>query len=184
MDFFVRNTRMPISKTKKKEVIKELSDKLARQKALVFADFTGLKVKDLSELKKKLKAGNSEFKVAKKTLMAVAFKDSHIEVEPKTLDGEIALVMGYEDQVVPAKTLYEFSKTNQNIKILGGYMENQPLTIAQVLELAKLPSKTELLGRLVGSMSSPARNFAYVLQANIAGLVTVLSKIKKEEAAA
>jgi len=171
---------MAISKIKKQEIIKELGDKLGRQKAVVFADFTGLKVKDLSDLKAKLRQGGAEFKVAKKTLMKVAFKEKGINLDPKSLNGEIALVMGYTDEVAPAKVVYEFSRTNQNIKILGGLLEKNVLALDQVLVLAKLPSKQELLAKLVGSLSSPSRNFVGVLQGNIRGLVSVLSQIKKE----
>ena len=170
---------MPISKAKKEEIVKELGEKLGRQKAVVFADFTGLKVKDLGTLKTSLRKQNAEFKVAKKTLMKVAFKEKGIDTDPKTLAGEIALVMGYGDEVAPAKLVYEFSKTNQNIKILGGLLENKMLSIEQVMSLAKLPSKLELHAKLVGTLSSPTRNFVGVLQGNIRGLVTVLSKIQK-----
>jgi large subunit ribosomal protein L10 len=171
---------MPISKQKKVEIIKEIGEKLGRQKSVVFADFTGLKVKDLSALKTKLRAVDSEFKVAKKTLMKVAFKEKGIDLDPKSMAGEIALVMGYADEVSSAKLVYEFSKTNQNIKILGGMLENKLIGIDMVLRLAQLPSKLELQAKLVGTMSAPSRNFVSVLQGNIRGLVTVLSKIKKE----
>jgi large subunit ribosomal protein L10 len=171
---------MAISRTKKEEIVKELGVKLAKQKSIVFADFTGLKVKDLSDLKAKLRKGNSEFKVAKKTLMRVAFKEKGIDLDPKTLAGEVALVMGYGDEVAPAKMVYEFSKSNQNVKILGGLLENNALTVAQVMNLAQLPSKQELYAKLVGTISAPSRNFVGVLQGNIRGLVQVLSQIKKE----
>ena len=171
---------MPISRAKKEEIVKELGTKLAKQKSIVFADFTGLKVKDLTALKIKLRQNNAEFKVAKKTLMKVAFQEKGIDIDPKTLAGEVALVMGYGDEVAPAKMVYEFSKTNQNIKILGGLLENNALTIAQVNSLAMLPSKQELLAKLVGSISAPSRNLVGVLQGNIRGLVQVLSQIKKE----
>jgi len=170
---------MAVTKAKKQEIVKQLGDKLARQKAIVFADFTGLKVKALSDLKAKLRLNDSEFKVAKKTLMKVAFKEKGINIDPKSLTGEIALVMGYSDEVAPAKTIYEFSKTNQNIKILGGLLEKNVLTLEQVLNLAKLPSKQELYAKLVGTISAPSRNFVGVLQGNIRGLASVLSQIKK-----
>jgi large subunit ribosomal protein L10 len=172
---------MAISKDKKKEIVKSLGEKVAKQKAMVFADFTGLKVKDLSDLKKKLHESGAEFKVAKKTLMTIVFKDKNIAADPKKMQGEVALVMGYADEVSPARVVYEFSKTNKNIKILGGYLENKEIGLAEVQALAMLPSRQQLLANMVGSLSSPARNFAYVLQANITGLVRALSQIKKAE---
>ena len=111
--------------------------------------------------------------------MRVAFKEKGIDVDPKGMAGELALVMGYGDEVAPAKLVYEFSKTNENVKILGGLLENNALSVAQVTSLAQLPSKQELLAKMVGSISAPTRNFVGVLQGNIRGLVQVLSQIKK-----
>jgi len=170
---------MAISKTKKEEIIRDLNRKLAQQKSIIFADFTGLKVKDLCELKTKLRRENAEFKVAKKTLMRLALKENEIDFDPHVLNGELALVMGYGDQTAPAKTLYEFSKTNEKLKILGGILENNVLSIPQVLNLAQLPSKQELLAKAVGSISAPPRNLVNVLQGNIRNLINVLSQIKK-----
>jgi len=171
---------MAISKPKKQEIVKELSEKLARQKSLIFVDFTGLKVKDLSVLKAKLKQIGAEFKVAKKTLMSIAFKERSINADPESMAGEVALVMGYQDEVAPAKVISDFTKTSENAKILGGLLENKSLDALQVIELAKLPSRQELLARLAGSLSSPSRNFVNILQSNLRGLLTVMSSIKKE----
>jgi len=113
--------------------------------------------------------------------MTIVFKDKKIAADPKKMQGEIALVMGYSDEVSPARVVYEFSRTNKFIKILGGYLENKEIGLSEVQALAMLPSRQQLLANMVGSMSSPARNFAYVLQANITGLVRALSQIKKAE---
>jgi large subunit ribosomal protein L10 len=171
---------MPISKAKKKEIVKALGEKIAKQKAMVFVDFTGLKVKDLSVLKNTLRASRAEFKVAKKTLLSLAFKEGKIPAEPKEMAGEIALVLGYDDQAAPAKIVYEFSKLNKNIKILGGYLENKMIGASDVLALALLPSRDQLLAKLVGSLSAPARNLAIVMQANLKNLVYVLSKVRNQ----
>jgi len=172
---------MAITKAKKQEVVKEISDKLAKQKAIVFADFTGLKVKDLSNLKKNLKLSVSEFKVAKKTLMAVAFKDQKIDIDPELMPGQVALVFGYKDEVAPARAVYEFSKTNEHVKIIGGYLQGQALSVEQVVALAKLPTREQLLANMVGSMASPIRGFAQVLNGNLRGLVMALSEIQKSK---
>jgi large subunit ribosomal protein L10 len=171
---------MAISKAKKIEIVKSLGEKVARQKAMVFADFTGLKVKDLNDLKKKLRENGAEFKVAKKTLMTLVFKDKGIATDVKKMAGEVALIFGYSDEVSPAKVVYEFSKTNKNIKILCGYLENKEIALEQVVALAQIPSRQQLLANMVGSLSSPARNFAYVLQANLTGLARVLSLAKTQ----
>jgi len=172
---------MAITKQKKEEIVRDLSDKLAKQKAIVFADFTGLKVKDLSQLKKKLKLNMAEFKVAKKTLMGVAFREQKIDVDTEGLAGELALVLGYQDEVAPAKVVYEFAKTNEHIKIIGGYLNGMALSVAEVVALAKLPSREQLLANLVGSLSQPVRGLAQVLNGNLRGLVLALSEIQKSK---
>lgn len=173
---------MAVSKQKKQEIVKEFSEKLENQKSAVFADFSGMKVKDITDLKSKLRQKGAEFKVGKKTLMNIALKQKGIDADIKEMSGEVALVMGYEDEIAPAKEIHEFSKTNQNIKILGGILENKLIDARQVIALAQLPSKTELLAKLVGSVSAPSRNFVGVLQGNIRGLVQVLSQIQKSKA--
>jgi len=173
---------MAQTKEQKKQVVESLKEKIARQKALIFVNFSGLKVKDLFELRKRLKKANSEIFVVKKTLMKLAFKEEKIKVDPEDIEGEIALVFGYEDELVPPKILYQFSQINQNIEILGGLIESQKdefLSAEKIITLGQLPSREELLAKIVGSLSAPISQFASVLQGNIKGLVYALSAIKK-----
>lgn len=94
------------------------------------------------------------------------------------LTGQLGIVFGYKDEVLPAKTVWEFSKENKNIKILGGIVENKLLEADKMIEFAQLPSKKELLGKLIGSISSPLTNLLNVLEANIKGLILIFSQIK------
>ena len=172
---------MALTKKQKKEILDDLKDKIAQQKAIVFVDYTGLKVKDLSKLRKKLRESDSLFRVAKKTLLRIAFKDSKSSLadEVEKLEGQIGIIFGFEDEISPAKISYKFSKDIENLKILGGSVEGNFIGREQVLELAKIPGREELLGRLVGSISAPASNLVSVLQGNIKGLIFALSAIKK-----
>ena len=172
---------MAQTKEQKKNIINDLKEKIGRQKALVFVDFTGLRVKEMSVLKKNLRETGSELKVAKKTLMGVALKEKNIKADAIEMEGEIALIFGFKDEMAPARSTYQFAKTNPNLKIRGGYMNDIFLSAESVIELAQLPSKQELLGKLVGSISAPINNFVYVLQANIKGLVYVLNAIKNNK---
>ncbi|MCK4473665.1 50S ribosomal protein L10 [Candidatus Parcubacteria bacterium] len=169
---------MALTKEQKQNILEDLEEKIKKQKALIFVDFTGVKVKNLSELRKELKSNENELKVAKKTLMNIALKKLGIEIEPDKLKGEIGLTFGYKDGLSLAKTIYQFSLKNENLKILGGYFEKKFLDAEQIIELAKLPSKEELLARFVGSISSPISNFVNVLQGNIKGLIYTLKQIK------
>ena len=170
---------MPISKNKKKEIIEELKEKLAKQKSLVFVDFTGVKVKDFSLFRRKLKADNNELKVAKKTLAQLVFKEKGINVDLKKLKGEIGFIFGYKDEVSPAKKAWQFSQENKNFKILGGIIGDEIFDFEKMTAIAQLPSREELLAKVVGTINAPVSNFVYALNYNIKGLVYLLSTIKK-----
>jgi len=171
---------MAKTKEQKKKELESLKEKVKKQKTMIFVDFSGLKVENMSELRRALKKSDSELKVAKKTLMKIALKDAGMENDISGLKGEIALVFGYGDQIIPAKLAYEFGKENPNFKILGGFFENQFKNAEDFIILAQLPSKQELLARLTGSISSPITGFVRVLEANLKGLVCVLSGIKNQ----
>ncbi len=169
---------MALIKAQKQKIVENLKEKIAGQKAMIFVDFTGLKVKDLSILRKKLKAANNELKVVKKTLIGLIFKKSGFEIEAKKLKGEIALIFGYGDEISPAKATYQFSQENPNLKILGGFFEKKFREGAEIITLAQLPSKEELLAKLVGSISAPISGFVNSLRYNLKGLIYLLTKIK------
>lgn len=169
---------MPLTKIQKQKILEDLKEKITKQKAMIFVDFSGLKVKDLSELRKKIKAVGNEIKIAKKTLLTIAFKKANLEFEVKKLKGEIGVIFGIKDEISPAKLAYQFAETNPNLKILAGFFENNFLEAEKIVELAKLPTKEELLTKLLGSIKSPISNFINVLQANIKGLIYVLTKVK------
>lgn len=168
---------MPLNKEQKKKIIEELEEKIDKQKIVIFADFTGIKVKDLTDLRKKLRKADSELRVAKKTLTKIAFEKKGLEIDTKKLQGEIALIFGYKEQILPAKTVYQFALANTNLKISGGFLENKYREAEYIIELAKLPSREELLAKLVGSISSPISGLINVLQGNIKGLINILTNL-------
>ncbi len=168
---------MPLSKAQKQKVISDLKDKISRQKAIVFGDIKGVKVGDLTRLRRQIKENGGELKVAKKTLTSLVFKENNIDIDLKKISGEIALGFGYKDEISPFKAFYNFSKENENLKILGGLMEGKPLTQEEALALAKLPGRQELLARLVGGISAPASGFVSVLQGNLRNLVYLFSQL-------
>ena len=116
--------------------------------------------------------------MAKKTLLGLAAKSAGLEFETKKLKGEIASVFGYKDEISLAKIIYQFALANPNLKILGGFLENQFRTAQDFITLAQLPAKEELISGLVRSVSAPISNFINVLQGNIKGLIYLLTKIK------
>src|SRR3989344_3110982 len=170
---------MAFTKSQKQKIVEELKEKIGRQKSVVFFDISGVKVKDLSQLRRTMKEKNCELKVAKKTLLDIASAEKGIKTEMKKITGEIALGFGFQDEISPFQIGYKFSKEAQNVKILGGILEKEIIDQEKAIFLGTLPSKEGLLTKLVGSISAPISGFLNVLQGNIKGLIYVLGIINK-----
>lgn len=165
-----------LTKDQKRELVKNLAGQIKAAKSVVFADFRGLKVKDLSELKKELRKSDASFKVMKKTLMKIAFKNAGIDFDSKKLKGQIAVSLS-PDEVSAAKIIDTFSRKNENIKILGGIADAREMTASEIKALAKLPGREELLAKLVGTIKAPVSGFVNVMAGNLRGLVQVLKAV-------
>lgn len=165
------------TKKQKKEIVADLSEKLKSSKAAVFSDFKGLLVKDMMALRKELRKEKIDFKVAKKTLIGLALKDAKIDADVKSMEGQLAVAISSEDEVAAAKIMAKVAKGNENLKILGGILEMKFLEKEEIMALSKLPSKEELLAKLVGTLNAPVSGFVNVLAGNIRGLVNVLKAI-------
>src|SRR3990167_4103320 len=164
---------MALTKEKKKQSLDGLKANIAKQKSVVFADFSKVNSKDLFDLRKKLKEAGCVLKVGKKTLMRIAFGQSNISFWnhiKKSVPGQLALVFGMEDEIAPARISNQFVKTNENFKILGGIFEKRFIDRERVLVLANIPSRNELLSKLVGSLAS-----------SMIGFVTVLDHIRESK---
>ncbi len=117
--------------------------------------------------------------VVKKTLFSLACKKAGIQIDVDKLEGQLAFVFAFEDEITPAKELYKFIEANKIGQILGGYVQGRMISAQEAVALAKLPSHQELLAKMVGSISAPLSGLINVLQGNIKGLLIVLSKAKQ-----
>lgn len=171
-----------LTKEQKKELVKELSEKIKASKSAVFVDFKGLKVKDATELKKSLRQAGVEYVVVRKTLLDIALEKSGIDANVKGMEGQIAVSLSREDEVSAAKIIDKFAKTNENVKMVGGVLGTQVMSEQEVKALAKIPSKEELLAKLVGTLNAPVSGFVNVLAGNLRGLVQVLNAVKEQKA--
>jgi large subunit ribosomal protein L10 len=170
---------MAKTKEEKKKILKDLKEKIEKQKIMIFVDFTGIKSKELFLLRRKLKELGNEMKVVKKTLINLALKEKKLDLfDVKKMVGEIAVVFGFKNEILPAKTVYEFSRENKNLKILGGILEKNFILTEKIEELAKLSTKEELIAKLVSSIFAPISNFVYVLRSIPQSLVLVLNQIQ------
>lgn len=171
-----------LTKSQKIELVKELTEKIKTAKSSIFVDYKGLKVKDSTELKKSLRAEGVEMIVVRKTLLDIALKNAGIEgVSIKKMEGQVAISLSNNDEISAAKIVDTFAKTNENIKFLGGVLGAQVMSAVEVKALAKIPSKQQLLGQLVGTLNAPVSGFVNVLAGNLRGLVQVLNAVKEQK---
>jgi len=172
---------MALTKSQKQKILEDLKEKIKEQKAMVFVEISGLKAKELLDLRKKLKERDSQISVIKKTLFKIVLKEFNQILAEKIaeLKGQLTTIFGFGDEIWPAKIAYEFSKDHKNLKILGGYFEKEFRVTEDIIALAKLPPKEELLARLIGGISGPISNFVNILEGNLRSLVYIFSVIKK-----
>lgn len=168
-----------LTKEQKKILVKELGEKIMAAKSAVFVDFKGLKVKDLTDLKKTLRKSGVEYLVVRKTLLDIALKNAGISANVKEMEGQISISLSNQDEISAAKIIDKFSKTNENIKMVGGVLGPQVMSAQEIKALALIPSKEELLAKLIGTLNAPISGFVNVLGGNLRGLVQVLKAIEE-----
>ena len=171
-----------LNKNQKGTIVKELEEKVTSQKVAIFSDFHGLPVSRQQELRRLLKKEDAEFKVAKKTLLQRAFAAAKVPFAHIDYKGELGVIFGFGDEVSPAKHLAKFAKANpDHLKIIGGVLGGREISREEVMALARLPGKQELLGQLVGVLVSPIRGLMNVLNGNQRKLVVALAQIAKQK---
>lgn len=170
-----------LTRSQKEQVVSEVAEQAQSAKSAVFVDYRGLTVSDVRELKKKLREVGGTFRVVKKTLIARMAQRAGIEIDESVLDGQVAVVFSQEDEVAAVKAVSEFAKANKKLRILGGVLEKKMLLAASVEALAKMPSKQEMLARVVGTIQAPISGFVRVLGGNLQGLVTVLRAVSEKK---
>ena len=174
---------MPKTKRQKAQEVASIKEKVERSKAVVFANFAGLTVKDVTQLRKLCREAGGEYLVAKKTLMRKAFTDAKLDVDPEKFPSEVATIFGYEDEVAPSRVVVQFSKDHPAVKPFGGLLERRYVDGAKVRELSALPSKLELIAKVVGSVRAPLSGMVNVLAGNLRGLVQVLKALSEKKPA-
>ena len=157
---------MALTKAQKTKQIESIKEKVANQKSMIFVDFAKVPSKEMFSLRKSLKESGCNLKIAKKTLVRIAFGQLNISFWNKiksSIPGQLAVVFGIEDEIAPARIANKFAKDHETFKILGGIFEKRFIDREKVLVLANIPPRNELLSRLVGSLSSPVTSFVRVL---------------------
>ena len=146
----------------KKAQVVEITEALKGATTGVLVDYRGLTVEEDTKLRSDLRAAGVKYFVVKNTLLRLATKETGLEELDSILHGPTALAVS-EDAVAPAKILSDFAKDNSNLEIKSGFMDGKVLSLDELNQLAKTPSKEVLISRLLGSMQSPIANLARVL---------------------
>lgn len=151
--------------------------------SIVLADFTGLNVKDISELRRICRENNITFRVVKNTLARRSFDSVGAAGISVLLDGPTALAVSTADEVLPAQILKKFADEYELPRLKGGYVQGRVLSAAEVQRLAVLPSREVLLGQVVGTVQAPLRGLLNCLNASLRDLVNVLKAVQDKKAA-
>lgn len=166
---------------KKTGIIEDLHEKFTRVKGAVISDFQGMSVKQLETLRRELREKSVELRVVKNTLAKRAMEETPFNVLSDYFKGSTVIAFSYNDPISPAKVFTEFVKKEPKLKITAGFVEGKKVDAAGLKELADLPSREVLLGRMLSTVNGPARGFVGTLNAVTVNFVGVLNAIKEKK---
>ena len=147
----------------KKPIVDEISAAVKDAQSVVLVDYRGLTVEQDTQLRKQLREAGITYKVYKNTMMNFAFKGTDFEALTSYLEGPSAIAISTEDATAPARVICKFAKTADALEVKGGMVEGIAYDAKGIMEIAKIPSREELLSKLLGSIQSPITNFARVM---------------------
>ncbi|MBD5500291.1 MAG: 50S ribosomal protein L10 [Lachnospiraceae bacterium] len=147
----------------KQPIVNEISANIKDAQSVVLVDYRGLTVEQDTRLRKQLREAGITYKVYKNTMMNFAFKGTDFEALAPYLEGPSAIAISTEDATAPARLLCKFAKEADKLEIKGGVVEGIAYDAKGISEIAKIPSREELLSKLLGSIQSPITNFARVM---------------------
>lgn len=178
---------LPISRAEKEEQVNRLTEKLEKTEVVVWAEYRGLNVTALNQLRRSLRSHDAEMHVIKNTLAELALRRAGLPVPEELLAGPTAIGLVYGGDIAgAAQALNDFGKANREFVIKGGQASQRMLTAAEVQDLSSLPSREVLLARVLGGMNAPVAGLVTVLGGTLRGLLNVLQAQarKLEEAGA
>ena len=168
-------------KAEKAATVADLTARLKASSTAVLADYRGMTVGQMRDLRSKLRGGGIEMVVVKNTLARRAAKAAGYEPLSAELVGPIAMLFATDDVSAPARILNEFIRANRKMVIKAGLLEGQVINANAVTELADLPSREILLSRLLGAMQAPLGNLASILQAPISKLARTIDAVRTQK---
>jgi large subunit ribosomal protein L10 len=168
---------MAVSKQRKQDDLRGLTEELENARGVVFSEYGGMTVKEIDELRKKLRAENVRYQVVKVTLLKKALAALGIKGDDFKYNGPVAVAFSQDEETAPARILKSMSKGNPKIVIDGGVFNKELVAQSVIEKLASLPTKEQLLGQLLSVLNGPARGLVTVLSGNTRNLVNVLNAL-------
>ncbi len=157
--------RPTVIREEKVQAIGEIATKLRESQTTVVADYRGLTVAQVTELRKQLREAGVEFKVLKNSLTRLATEKEGLTELDQYLLGPNAIAFSKDDLIAPAKILVDFAKKNEKLEVKGGIIEGKVVGAEQIKQLASLPSREGLLSMLLSVLQAPMRNVALAVKA-------------------
>lgn len=170
-----------LKKEEKIAIVDNLKKKFEESKFILLSDFTGMTVKEMTDLKRELKKANAQHIVVKNTLASKAMAESIRTHFQEYLKGPIAVTFTSDDPVAPAKIISKFIKENSKPTVKVALVEGRFLNDKEFLSLAKLPTREELIAKAVWGIKAPINNFAFVLSGLLRNLVYVLDAVRQNK---
>ncbi len=161
----------------KKQLVEEIKEKFSKAKTIAFVDYRGLTVAEDTALRKKFRAAGCDYKVYKNRLMLKALSELGISCPTNFFEGTTAVAVGYEDEVAPAKIIADAVNDTKKMTIKFGILNGVCVDAHSIEELAKLPSKEQLIAKLLGTLNNTASSLCRVLSAPARGLAVALNAI-------
>ncbi|MEG3639802.1 50S ribosomal protein L10 [Magnetococcus sp. PR-3] len=172
-----------MKQAEKSKIVEEVRGNLSSSSVAVVTHYRGLTVAEMTELRSKLREAGAQMRVVKNTLAKRAVTGTSFEALGEFLTGPASITYS-EDPVAPAKVISAFAKDHPNLQIIGGVLDGKSLDAKGIEQLAKLPSKEELLAKMLGSLNAPITNFVGVMAAMPGSLVRVLNAVREQKEAA
>jgi len=169
-----------LKKEEKVRIVAELQDKFEKAKGVVFTDYRGLNVEEISGLRNGLRSVEIEYKVVKNTLARRAAEGTQLDSARDFISGPMGIAVGYDDPVLVVKKVLEFNKSNDKLEIRGGVIEGNTCTPAELKTISELPPREIQLSMLIGAMQSPVSKFAGLLNSTIAQFAYAMEALKRK----
>ena len=166
-----------MARPEKVKQVEELAELFKEARSVVLNDFTGLNVEKISALRRLCRESGVEFRVVKNTLARRSVKGTPAEELEQYFDGPTALAISRESENLSAKVLVKFAEEFEAPKLKAGIVEGKVIGATEVLALAKLPSKEELMSRLLGNIKAPGNRLVSVLQGSLRNLLYALNAV-------